>query len=311
MKYITQVLILFELLLLTISYKINAINFNDHPIIKIPIYFELNQTTVFFQINFSNLSYWRDELIKFTIGLPGFFEAEIIQLVENRLKLLELSDFPDNQLTDQITLTEALNYLYYLNPSTFEEVYLPTINTREYFANNMLQHSPNLHKFIFFSRENQLTLNPEYQSLLPSFVRINSPTRIIIMQTRDAFTGGTTALRVLYNTLSLLKYPVVLCNETNHYIQSCSNPLTTDIVITGEWCNEVYSSFTNSSFNGRGVQYFLGFHHGRDFCPGRIVVADSHYLSYLLGSRLLHAYYLGCPMAENIEVRLEEQINSL
>lgn len=60
-----------------------------------------------------------------------------------------------------------------------------------------------------------------------------------------------------------------------------------DIAITGEWCQPVLDEYLRHSefagdvaleveslsdifeprkFYGRGVQYFLGFHHGRDEC---------------------------------------------
>lgn len=59
-----------------------------------------------------------------------------------------------------------------------------------------------------------------------------------------------------------------------------------NLIITGEWCHEVFAEYVlNPSenhphavvedldkptqipgFNGRGVQYYLGFHHARDSC---------------------------------------------
>lgn len=51
--------------------------------------------------------------------------------------------------------------------------------------------------------------------------------RIIIYQTIGAFTGGTAAMHTLYETLhSRLGYPhVVLCNDSNRGVPTCSDPL--------------------------------------------------------------------------------------
>jgi hypothetical protein len=100
--------------------------------------------------------------------------------------------------------------------------------------------------------------------------------------------------------------------------------IDTGIVITGEWCHEVFASYyspTNTSANnntssylGRGLQYFLGFHHGNDHCDGWISMADSHYLSQLLHVHNMHMVFLGCPMdekvANNIRILLEDVIRS-
>jgi hypothetical protein len=62
-----------------------------------------------------------------------------------------------------------------------------------------------------------------------------------------------------------------------------------DVIVTGEWCHEVFAEYalnvhegasyvdTNTAegkhamlqqggFTGRGVQYYLGFHHAQDSC---------------------------------------------
>ena len=49
-------------------------------------------------------------------------------------------------------------------------------------------------------------------------------------------------------------------------------------------------------FKGRGVQYYLGFHKGSTTCKGHVRLTDCHYLSALYGSKIMGAYYLGCPM---------------
>jgi hypothetical protein len=36
-----------------------------------------------------------------------------------------------------------------------------------------------------------------------------------------------------------------------------------------------------------------------------VAIADSHYISKSLGSRVLGAYYLGCPMTDNVRRGLQ------
>ena len=52
-----------------------------------------------------------------------------------------------------------------------------------------------------------------------------------------------------------------------HYYYS-QESVGTEIVISGEWCNEVIKDFLGEEyvFLGRGIQYFLGFHHIDDKC---------------------------------------------
>ena len=87
--------------------------------------------------------------------------------------------------------------------------------------------------------------------------------------------------------------------------------IDSDILITGEWCQTVLEDFNVQTegfmqirdhsnamhaFRGRGIQYYLGFHKGSTTCKGHIRLTDCHYLSSLLGSKILGGYYLGCPM---------------
>ena len=48
--------------------------------------------------------------------------------------------------------------------------------------------------------------------------------KVIIYQSRGAFTGGTTALRTFYERSVALGYPSYLCNDTNYNDSICSNP---------------------------------------------------------------------------------------
>jgi hypothetical protein len=84
----------------------------------------------------------------------------------------------------------------------------------------------------------------------------------------------------------------------------------------------------STKFFGRGIQYYLGFHHARHFCRlvltfffvfsltfvsirGWIPTTDSHYMSQLLGYRNTHAFFLGCPMTENIINTVSSIINGI
>lgn len=97
--------------------------------------------------------------------------------------------------------------------------------------------------------------------------------------------------------------------------------LDRDVIITGEWCNAVMADFhiyptvstigmgagaadassKHHLFRGRGLQYYLGFHHSSSSCAGHVRVTDCHYLSASLGDRVLGGYFLGCPMTAQIQ----------
>ena len=129
-------------------------------------------------------------------------------------------------------------------------------------------------------------------------------TTFIVYQTRFANTGGTTALRILHELLTELfagPNAVLLCDERNHMSSECASPPSSAVVITGEWCHEVLHDHGIDYHHGRGIQYHLGFHHYRDICAGHIAMADSQYLHSYLGSRLLSAYFLSCPMTQTVE----------
>ena len=82
----------------------------------------------------------------------------------------------------------------------------------------------------------------------------------------------------------------------------CSNPPKYAVAITGEWCHEVLEDhgIPDGHFQGRGIQYHLGFHHDGDICAGHIAMTDSQYLATYLHTRVMSAYFLGCPMTKRI-----------
>lgn len=78
----------------------------------------------------------------------------------------------------------------------------------------------------------------------------------------------------------------------------CSCGADIDLVVTGEWCHEVLAEYTQShrEHSGRGLQYYLGFHHADDSCPGRPAIGISQYLTDSLSSKVLGGLFLSTPM---------------
>jgi len=138
----------------------------------------------------------------------------------------------------------------------------------------------------------------------------------IVYQTPNVNTGGTIALSVLYEHLLLSGSNALLCHEANEYQNRnynssvCWNPPPNAIVITGEWCHEVMEYYGIQHHKGRGIQYHLGFHVSGDVCSGHIALAGSHYLSNNLLDRVLSGYYLGAPMATDVQQRFENILNA-
>jgi len=99
-----------------------------------------------------------------------------------------------------------------------------------------------------------------------------------------------------------------------------------DVIITGEWCGAVMADFRlfpseataagapgdslRHLFRGRGLQYYLGFHHSSSTCAGHVRVADCHHLSAGLGERLLGGYFLGCPMTSQIQASVRDTLQA-
>ncbi len=117
-------------------------------------------------------------------------------------------------------------------------------------------------------------LNKKKSSRIPAFLREFMP-GLTVYQTLNTSTGGTTAMRLLHDALVDLGYKSILCNDTLKSDRRCRRPSDDTIAITGEWCHEVMDDYLNMpegyvkypyQFRGRGVQYYLGFHHGRDSC---------------------------------------------
>jgi hypothetical protein len=101
--------------------------------------------------------------------------------------------------------TSSLNNLYFLSSKTRQQENYHSLQQKD---------------FLSFLRLLQIP-SP---SVIPPYFKDDDSSRIIIYQTRNAFTGGTTAMRVLFNSLSSLGYQVFLCNDTNYNHIYCSNP---------------------------------------------------------------------------------------
>jgi len=174
----------------------------------------------------------------------------------------------------------------------------------------------------------------------PTRIMQHSPA-IIIYQNKNSYTGGTTALLILSEHLQSLDYQTLICNDTNRDFYICRNPprkfispiflikllcgywynIETSIVVAGEWCHGALEDYGIRYFKGRAVQYHLGFHHMDDTCRyvfplnsrkegtnrkkmmhrGHVTVTHSHYYHKSLSHRILGAYYLACPMTNEIK----------
>lgn len=66
-------------------------------------------------------------------------------------------------------------------------------------------------------------VHPVRRSMLPNWL-LQQSAPITVFQTQDVFTGGTTAMRVLANTLTGLGYNILLCNATNADSIGCRHP---------------------------------------------------------------------------------------
>ena len=125
----------------------------------------------------------------------------------------------------------------------------------------------------------------------------------IVYNSRGAYTGGSTALRLLAEELTRLGHDVLFCDDKNavpspvhsSFEPKCLDPPLTSIVVTGEWCHAVLTEYGVKPHRGRTVQYHLGFHHDNP-CNAAVPLAASHYLAAQLGSRMLGGYYLSAPM---------------
>jgi hypothetical protein len=66
-------------------------------------------------------------------------------------------------------------------------------------------------------------LNPSFGSKLPLFLHAESPP-IIIYNSLGVSTGGTTAMKILHDTLKKMGYNTLLCNDDNRFSDSCRRP---------------------------------------------------------------------------------------
>lgn len=90
---------------------------------------------------------------------------------------------------------------------------------------------------------------------------------ITIYQNKGANTGGTATLLILFEQIVSMGYSnAFLCNDSNAIHERCRNPSIDSLIITGEWCHGVLEDYNITKFNGKAIQYYLGFHQFSDTC---------------------------------------------
>lgn len=270
-----------------------------------------------FVLTYSNITQWENALKEYMDRTQINFDDQVELMNKVYAYLKQNEKYSDNLIRNRgniqmIKSTTSLDYLRghlsFLKSSVLDS---------DFNSSHLLYFTSRKRQSSSYQKMNKLTISDSLnlfateRSLLPDYFH-DKNSRVVVYQTRNAFTGGTTAMRVLHNTLSKLGYQTFLCNDTNYNHENCLYPRDSDIAITGEWCQEVMNEYLvdpfpeneKKFFYGRGIQYYLGFHHARHYCRGWIPTSDSHYINQLLGIRKMHAFFLGCPMSEPISNRI-------
>ena len=74
-------------------------------------------------------------------------------------------------------------------------------------------------------------IDPQRQSSVPSWLHIRYSPTIVLYQSLNTSTGGTTAMRLLFHALQKMHFTkVFLCNETNFMTKPCHRPSGKPIV---------------------------------------------------------------------------------
>jgi hypothetical protein len=181
-----------------------------------------------FRLNYSEVRNWGTVLKNFLGENNVNFNSQLE--IANRVyeHLRETEKFPDSLLNpsnhdENVQKVTSSSYLRQIiakkiaNRTSFlNDLYFLSSKTRQQENYHSLQRKD----FLFFLQQLQIP-SP---SLIPPYFKDGDSSRIIIYQTRNAFTGGTTAMRVLFNSLSTLGYQAFLCNDTNYNHVYCSNP---------------------------------------------------------------------------------------
>jgi hypothetical protein len=188
-----------------------------------------------FILKYSQLSRWKSILYDF-MDNNGINDDDRHELdVKIHQQLIETDQFPEVLLSDvssnlhsmSVSTVSMLRSLFASKVSSLDEIH--NISNFLFLTNKERQ----LHSYRFplttFLRRPDLPPHPSIQPVLPSYImeeelQDEESPRIIIYQTRNAFTGGTTAMRILHTTIKELGFKTTLCNDTNSQFDLCSKP---------------------------------------------------------------------------------------
>jgi hypothetical protein len=215
----------------TLSSRINDFTVLE---LKISLLTDDRQIDKPFILKYSQLTSWKSILYDF-MDNNGINDDDRCELeVKIREKLIETDQFPEVLLSDvspnlhsmSVSTVSMLRSLFASKVSSLNEI--PNITNFLFLINKERQ----LHSYRFplatFLRRPDLP-RPSIQPVLPSFImeeelQDEESPRIIIYQTRNAFTGGTTAMRILHTTIKELGFKTTLCNDTSSQSDLCSKP---------------------------------------------------------------------------------------
>lgn len=227
---------------------------NDASVIDMPIILsnpeykagnDVNELS--FVLLYSQLPHWREMVLDFAALHPTLLPhiKEIGKSVEEKLAILALTDESVYYEANRETYSAAVSQLLIA-----ARVHFHSTQTKLQEASHTQRHALHRqHNFFLTSKrlsaahsmsryksflesllqadspsELAAALHPRYKrSQLPDFI-LNNASPIMIYQTLNAFTGGTSAMRVLAKALQNLGFPVVLCNHTNQHIPDCATP---------------------------------------------------------------------------------------
>jgi hypothetical protein len=237
-----------------------AIVRNDATLLKVPVILndasQANPHQYSLTITYTQALTWRKHVGTFCSSLNITNKCDpIINHVHNQLDKLGFplnilnntidSDKSNNingvrpRLTSQMMIKRILErckdmYLRSSNINTDGTASIDVPNDRndlfyDFFYNSKdlaAYYNPTIYQHLLADIYNNISfiIEPTIHSMLPRHLLENISPTITIYQTQNAYTGGTTAMRVLANTLTSLGYPVRLCNSTNANSDICRHP---------------------------------------------------------------------------------------
>jgi hypothetical protein len=193
-----------------------------------------------FSLHLSTLPTWKTRLESFFREYGSQSIERVEESVVNVLKEHVMEDFklegdwPQDELPVDLHLSAVGNASRRLTTSyvlqlladgivwNSESLFLTSKYTAKHRKYPFARQSPNSDRSAHTSILDMI--QPRKLSILPSFLReIASP--IVLYQSLNTSTGGTTAMRLLYHALKEMQFQhVTLCNETNHLTRECRRP---------------------------------------------------------------------------------------